>query len=178
MCEDEKSSRDYLASFPVDSARVEIACVGTGMNTDSLMMEAIKRKHAEGFDEAWVVFDKDDFPDQQFNRAIDLAKGHNDIVACWSNQCFELWYLLHFQFQNTGISRQDIVKKLEKLLGEKYDKADDSMYDKILDRVEEAIANGDRLASKNATAGTIRENPSTLVQELVKLLKSLDPGED
>ncbi len=44
LCEDTKSSRDYLSQFPFDQAQVAIECVGTGMNTDSLMEEAIRRK--------------------------------------------------------------------------------------------------------------------------------------
>lgn len=41
-CEDEKSSRDYFLSFPVDQARAEIVAVGTGMNTISLVEYAIE----------------------------------------------------------------------------------------------------------------------------------------
>ena len=37
LCEDTKSSRDYLAAFPHDRELVEIEFIGTGRNTDSLM---------------------------------------------------------------------------------------------------------------------------------------------
>lgn len=43
LCEDTKSSRDYFASFPHDKNQVEIECVGTGMNTDSLMEYADRK---------------------------------------------------------------------------------------------------------------------------------------
>lgn len=177
LCEDEKSSRDYFAQFPVDPNQVEIDCIGTGMNTDSLMENAIERKEKGNYEQIWVVFDKDSFSDHQFNRAFDLAKGHNNIVACWSNECFELWYLLHFHFWNTGIGRKDLVKKLKTLLKGGYDKSDTSMYSKLYDKMDQAIENGERLAFKNGEAGTIHDNPSTHVQRLVKLLKSFDPGE-
>ena len=40
LCEDTKSSVLYLSAFPVDRERFEVAVVGTGMNTDSLIEEA------------------------------------------------------------------------------------------------------------------------------------------
>lgn len=174
LCEDTKSSRDYFASFPVNRSQVEIDCVGAGKNTDSLMEEAVERKKEGNYQVIWVVFDKDDFSEHQFNRAFELAGNHNDIVACWSNECFELWYLLHYDFLNTGISRQDIVNKLKTRMGEEYDKADKSMYSKLLHQVETAIKNADRLARKNAEGGEPRGNPSTRVHELVRLLQSFD----
>jgi hypothetical protein len=75
LCEDSKSSRDYFESFPHDPNLVEIDCVGTGMNTDSLMEGAIRRKkeaidNKPPYESIWVVFDKDSFSSQQFNRAL------------------------------------------------------------------------------------------------------------
>ena len=35
------------------------------------------------------------------------------VEAAWTNEAFELWYLLHFNFYNTGISRkqyQDLIE--------------------------------------------------------------------
>ena len=145
------------------------------MNTDSLMAEAIKRKNEEGFDEAWVVFDKDDFSLQQFNRAFDLARSQSNIEPCWSNECFKLWYLLHFQFQNTGIGREDIYNKLKHLLGKDYDKSDASIYEDLKDKMDKDLSNADKLADLQLQAGDEHGNPSTFVHELVKLLLSFDP---
>ena len=62
------------------------------------------------FDRVWVVFDKDDFND--FNEAIALA-GRKGFMAGWSNEAFELWYLLHFVYLDSAISRADYITKLE-----------------------------------------------------------------
>lgn len=79
VCEDTKSSRLYLERFPFDPNQVEIECIGTGKNTDTLMEEAIQRKERaerakSPFEQIWVVFDRDSFPLQNFNRAFDLAR--------------------------------------------------------------------------------------------------------
>ena len=180
LCEDTKSSRDYLERFRVDENQVQIECVGTGMNTDRLMEEAIKRKmtardNGNHYEKIWVVFDKDDFSLQNFNRAFDLARSHSEIVACWSNECFELWYLLHFCYRDTGISRKDVWPEVSKCLGQKYDKADDSVFEQLEAKIEEALQNAKRLAFENGTGAEQRRNPSTRAHELVEALRALDP---
>ncbi len=179
LCEDTKSSRDYLSQFPFDQAQVAIECVGTGMNTDSLMEEAIRRKkkaesgHAP-FEAIWVVFDKDDFDQGQFNRAFDLARAHPTIRACWSNECFELWYLLHFQFQNTAIKRWDILNALKPHLGGDYQKNDSSIFKTLKPNLETAITFATKLAFYDHGH---RSNPSTRVHELIKELRRFDPAQ-
>ena len=181
LCEDTKSSRDYLKQFPFDPAQVAIECVGTGMNTDSLMEEAIRRKQAAEdakapFESVWVVFDKDDFSLQNFNRTFDLARAHPTIRACWSNECFELWYLLHFKLRTTGIGRKEIWKELEPHLGKRYEKADPVVFSKLKPKLEDAIRNASRLAFQNAEIHEGRCNPSTNVHELIKELQKHDPA--
>jgi hypothetical protein len=112
----------YLKKFRYDPTVVKVECFGTGMNTDSIMEEAIKRKKKAISEEAtyehiWVVFDRDSFPGDNFNRAFDLLRNHQhpEITACWSNECFELWYLLHFGFRQTAIGRADISVELSRL---------------------------------------------------------------
>jgi len=181
LCEDTKSARDYFARFAYDKSQVEIDCVGTGMNTDSLMQNAIQRaQHARRggapYERVWVVFDKDSFPDQNFNRAFDLARDHKEITPCWSNECFELWYLLHFNYRDTAIGRNELWPVISKLLGEKYDKADKQLYDKLAENLETALKYAKKLAFTNQANGTPTQNPSTLVHELVSALRDLDPA--
>lgn len=43
---------------------------------------------------------------------IRLSK-KNGIRSAWSNEAFELWYYLHFQYLDTAIDRRDYIAKLE-----------------------------------------------------------------
>lgn len=181
LCEDSKSSRDYLARFPHNKDQVEIDCIGTGMNTDSLMKNAIQRtedarKNHAPYERVWVVFDRDSFPVQNFNRAFDLAKGYKEITACWSNECFEIWYLLHFNYRDTAIGRNEMWKSISELLGNKYDKADESLHATMKDKLDAALRNAKKLAFENELNGEPRRNPSTLVHKLVEALIKLDPS--
>lgn len=88
---------------------------GTGKNTESLINFILKyRKNLiQKFDRTWAVFDRDSFTKKQFNNAIIQAEA-NEINCAWSNEAFELWFLLHFQFVNTGMPRQDYQSFLER----------------------------------------------------------------
>jgi hypothetical protein len=108
VCEDTKSARYYFESFEIDPRRAEVLPVGTGMNTDSLVDEAIKLKRKavtdrQPYNEVWCVFDRDDFPLRNYDRAFQLIRA-NGIKVAWANEAFEIWYLLHFNYHDTGIA--------------------------------------------------------------------------
>lgn len=86
LCEDSKSARLYFEGFKLDKRRIEVLAIGTGMNTDSLVQNAIDRKEeadrrGKPFNKIWCVFDRDSFPAQNFNRAFELADAHGIDVA-------------------------------------------------------------------------------------------------
>lgn len=89
VCEDEKSSRYYFESFPIDRQRAEVVAIGTGLNTDHLVeraVELVSRESRKGtpYGDVWCVFDRDSFPESNYARAFDLARTHRFHVA-WSN---------------------------------------------------------------------------------------------
>lgn len=141
VCEDSKSSRFYFQSFPIDPARAEVLTLGEGMNTDSLVTEAMQRAKTAAHDghpynEVWCGLDRDDFPQENYCRAFQLA-GEHGINMAWANEAFELWYLLHFNYHDTCISRHDYRTKLRQS-GLEYDKADQDIYEKM--KVQQAAA--------------------------------------
>ena len=100
VCEGTKTEKLYFEEFKVPSARVE----GTGYNTISLVEEAIRLNRGVAYDKVWCVFDKDSFPPADFQGAIDLARRHGFHTA-YTNQAFELWYLLHYDYHTSALSR-------------------------------------------------------------------------
>ncbi len=177
LCEDEKSARLYFEGFKLDRRRVEIFAIGTGMNTDSLVQNAIDRKEeairrGEPFSEIWCVFDRDSFPAQNFNRAFQLADSHRIFVA-WANEAFEIWYLLHFHYHDTGMSRGVYDGRLSALLKCKYDKGDDLIYARLETHQPVAIRHARRLEKHWAEMGGCKPecaNPSTNIHKLVEFL--------
>lgn len=179
VCEDSKSSCDYFKSFKIDPKRAEVFSVGTGMNTDSLVEEAMRLKGkavqaSQPYSEVWCVFDRDSFPAANFDRAFQLAHA-NGIHVAWANEAFEIWYLLHFNYHDSGISRDDYRAKLRQC-GLEYDKADQTIYAQIKDRQPTAFKHARKLEQHWNEMGEkfpARQNPSTSVHKLVEFLNDL-----
>ena len=75
----------------------------------SLVREAIsvreqEKQKGKSFNFCWVVFDKDDY--QDFDEAIEFAK-KNGFEVAYSNQAFELWFLLHFKKYSGKLHRRE-----------------------------------------------------------------------
>lgn len=195
VCEGEKTEPNYFESLKKDlpkgvltSCRIDIE--GTGRNTLSLVEESLKMKErlenetSLSIDKIWVVFDRDSFEPDNFNEAINLCKNSSPEIGCaWTNEAFELWYLLHFHFYNTAINREMYQKLIEgnlkPIIGEDYEyqKNSTKMYDLLKENgnLELAI----RFATKLETEFEGRfdfanHNPSTKVHHLVAELFGLE----
>ena len=97
---------------------------GVGRNTQGLV-EYVRRHRSEwlakvqedvaieDFNQVWIVFDRDDFPADRFDNAIRSAeRPMNGYHVAWSNECFELWYVLHFKDRITRMGRDEIFREL------------------------------------------------------------------
>lgn len=164
VCEGEKTEPNYFRSFRVPREVAEIK--GLGDNTLRIVEAAVALKQEGEFEHVWCVFDRDSFKKSYFNAAFFLAQ-KNQIKIAYSNESFELWYLLHFNFYNTGISRKQYGTLLDKLLGHKYEKNSREIYSEILHLQHTAIKNADRLLNSYTPIDPESNNPSTTVHLLV-----------
>jgi hypothetical protein len=182
VCEGERTEPNYFEGFKVNKQIVKVDISGTGYNTVSLVDEAIRLKtesesKREPYNQTWCVFDKDSFSDNDFNCAIKKALD-NKIKTAYSNEAFELWYLLHFHYYNTAITREQYMEKLSGQLNRKYKKNDPRMYNELLDKQSIAIRNAKNLLNAFTNNMTYsRRNPSTevylLVEELNKFIEEI-----
>ncbi len=120
ICEGEKTEPNYFKGLkkdlPIGSLVVaDMTIEGTGRNTENLIDFTIKyqKRSNQRFDRTWAVFDRDSFTEEQFNNAIIRAEA-SQINCAWSNEAFELWFLLHFQLVNNAMSREDYKPYLER----------------------------------------------------------------
>ncbi|NEP56439.1 MAG: RloB domain-containing protein [Symploca sp. SIO2G7] len=170
VCEGEKTEPNYFRNFRVSKVVVDIK--GLGTNPSNLVQETkkLRDKEKQDYNQVWCVFDRDSWQADDFNSAIRDAK-REKIKVAYSNEAFELWYLLHFEFVNTGIPRKDYKKKLTKRLGYKYQKNSDSIYDDLIDKQDTAIENAENLLKQYDPHNPAKDNPSTTVHLLVQELK-------
>lgn len=98
----------------VDVEKPIITTKGEGKCTVSLVEATAKivSRAAIMYSQVWVVFDKDDFCD--FDKAIELARARG-YRAAWSNQSFEYWIYLHFNYSDSALHRDDWCNKLSQL---------------------------------------------------------------
>ncbi|MEW5988624.1 MAG: RloB family protein [Chloroflexota bacterium] len=173
VCEGEKTEPNYFRGFKVPTHPEVPEVKGTGFNTRSLVEETMRLMREKGYDpqkdQVWCVFDRDSFSAEEFNAALSLA-ANNQIQIAYSNECFELWYYLHFQYLESGLPRSDYVKLLGKCLGHSYRKNSEGIYEELWPRQEQAIANAKRLLVQYVPPNPERDNPSTTVHKLVEEL--------
>ena len=99
-----------------------------------------------------------------------MISKYKNIHIAYSNEAFELWYLLHFNYYDTAISRREYCEILSKLLGKKYTKKSDEIYELISSRENNAINNAKRLLASYPYENPEKNNPSTTVFKLVEEL--------
>jgi hypothetical protein len=169
VCEGERTEPNYFKAFRPTGMVKEIEIYGEGYNTLSLVRKTIELADGIDYDQIWCVFDRDSFPPETFNAAVELARQHGFHVA-YSNEAFELWYLLHYHYYNTGITRQSYCEQLDRLLGHEYKKNDKGIYNQLFSHQSDAIRNAKNLMREYEPCNPVRDNPSTTVFQLVEEL--------
>jgi len=166
-----KQSLLYFKKFRVSKKIIEV--IGIGANTLSLVKEAIKLNQKGDYDQVWCVFDKDSFTVENFNNALSLAR-QKGIDTAYSNEAFELWYLLHFDYHNSAITRGTYKSRLSGRLGFTYKKNNPDMYDLLEDKQGDAIRNATKLLQEYGDQHRpAHDNPSTTVHLLVQALNQV-----
>ncbi len=161
--------------------KIQLDIFGEGDNTLSLFEKAKKRaeQNPNGYKHVWVVYDTDDFPSDYINRTEKLCQqsstSETQYHAIWSNQCIELWYLLHFSFFQSDIHRKEYWPKLSEWLESigagSYAKGRPDMYEILKPYMDYGIANAKRLDKINEGKAPASAAPGTKVYELIEKLK-------
>jgi len=184
VCEGEKTEPNYFRSFPKKVGKIvyDIEFDGGGISTLKVVEKAIelRDKSKQKYDRVWAVFDKDSFKSNSFNSAI-LKANSNNIQCAWSNEAFELWYLLHFHNRTTAMNREDYKQALEVAINSKikskrtqfkYEKNNPNMF-LILQKYgdQKQAINWARKLNENFDGKKFSEfNPATQVFKLVEEL--------
>jgi hypothetical protein len=171
VCEGVRTEPDYFNNFRLSKV---VETVGTGTNTLSLVKEAVRLNEATQYDEVWCVFDRDAFPKKNITAAFKLMR-EKKFNAAFSNEAFELWYVLHYCYLDTKNTRGQYCKILSREMGKKYAKNNPWMYDLLLPKQLTAIQNAKKL-EKNTPFVVGNEAdciPVTSVYKLVERLNKL-----
>lgn len=147
-------------------------------------------KGGKHIDHVWIFFDKDDFDGyKEAHESIVKLNNSDDCNAdgfkyekktgiawhsCPSNQCFELWYCLHYGYYNVAHDRKYYIEFLEKRpqlkkTGFVYEKSMTDLYD-ILTHNGGSVDNAIKYAKKLEKLNGISD-PSTGVYTFMEYFK-------
>lgn len=174
----------YFESFPVLSLTVK--AINLQGQSKLKLIEATKaiiENSTQEFEEVWCVFDMDykqgekEFSD--FDNAIEKGKSLGYNIA-YSNDSFELWFYLHFNYTEQRNHRTFYYKFLGQQWKLNYEKRGktykfcQSIYSKLETdenaSQEKAIIQAEKLFESQKHLPFHQQNPMTLVYELVRYL--------
>jgi len=166
----------YFKSFPVVTATVKSYPLGCSKST---LVECTKEIIGdESYDEVWCVFDMDLKPDvvgqsEDYNEAITEAR-RCGFKSAYSNDSFELWFVLHYQYIDQQHLRTFYYEALGGHWGLYHYEEEGKkrafaarIYDRLLPFQPTAIRNAQRLYEEVKDRPYHLQNPVTLVYELV-----------
>lgn len=179
MKKQEYSRKSKFKSKKLAPANYLIVC--EGMQTEPNYFKGLRKKINDKYvnyankryGQVWVVFDKDDYSDEQFDKAIKTC----DYNVAWSNPNFELWLLAHLKRVDRYISKDKILTELNKEFQKngfgEYRKNDDKIFDKATSngKINTAITNCEYMESLNKDGQESQRNPMTTVYKIVEGLK-------
>ncbi|WP_339837261.1 RloB family protein [uncultured Maribacter sp.] len=172
----------YFESFPTISA--EVKTYGMGCSHTTLADCTIDLAKDSNYDEVWCIFDMDVKPDvvgqaDDFNSAIQKCRA-NGVKCAYSNDSFELWLYLHFQFTDQKNHRDFYNEQLGNIFGINYRK--DGKKRKFVLKLYTALENNSKANQTDAIKRSKKlveqhegvsphiQNPITLVYLLVEEL--------
>jgi hypothetical protein len=174
ICEGNRTEVNYFEALCKDirsrSTPIEIKS-GAAFHNDPERIIARALDLAESYDHVWVVFD-----DDARDRALDLAKKacDKDLSVAFSNPCFEVWYILHFENRTGPFKNSQAVKNRLKRKHIRDYRESMGVYDRILPHQQDALQRAESLRAwliDNAKLET--DNPSSSVDRLVVFLQGL-----
>ena len=170
LCEGKNSEPDYLIDFcklhgngmvsviPSRAMGVPLTIVNLAVKEKS-KLEIEAKKSNDPLDlqfEVWAVFDRDEHP-----------------KVAYSNPCFELWALLHFNDHSQYIHRHRLQSKLESVLPGYDSKKSKKICAIFMDEYyDEAKARAIKLEEEHKKVGESKVNPYTDIYILLDKIKS------
>jgi hypothetical protein len=179
ICEGEKTEPLYFQAI-LEEYKLTNAVVIQGASGDPSHILKIAKREKANYESIWCVFDRDSFPAADFDNTIHSCLQTKGFHAAWSNESFELWYVLHFQYLNTapqgslGNARSYYIERLKtkECLGS-YQKNNSATWQTLKEKLPIATRNAHRLIqAPDASLPFHLRVPVTHVVDLVEALIS------
>ena len=174
-----KTEKTYFSNFE-DGKKTYNITYARGNNTDPLKLVKMLIKEIDELkldlqddDVAYCIFDTDVDTNKNkiIEEAIQLAR-KNNIKIITSSPCFELWFLLHYDYTTANMDSEEVIKRLKEYYP-KYEK-NINIYPDIIKEIDLAIDRAKKIEKyqidNNRRIGTVEANPNTEVYKIVEYL--------
>ena len=161
--------------------KIQLEIYGEGDNTLGLLEKAVQRIKNSGiiYKHVWIVYDTDDFPAERINLTAEecclFTNDETAFHAIWSNQCIELWFMLHFNYVDADLHRSEYYPKLSEWLSNigqgDYAKNRDDIFLVLAPYLDNAIRNARKLDKINQGRTPANSAPGTQVYQLLDMLR-------
>lgn len=111
-----------------------------------------------------LVVDKD-YTDTSNLKKLEQKCKESGYILVFSNMCFELWLLLHFQPVTKSLDAKELCNALSVKLSKKYKKTDKPTITSISKLYKQALLNSD---SMDSIVNTFEINPYTNINKFLK----------
>lgn len=118
------------------------------------------------------MYDKDDFPLDNFDNTQHSAENKMDVrkyCVAWSNECIELWFLLHFQDLSANVGREKYIELLKGYCD--YEKNMKNIFEILQDKTNVAIIRAKRQYEAYGDVAPSKMCPATRVYKLIEELQ-------
>lgn len=182
-CEGQSTEPEYFKAFPI-TTEYKVETIGLGRSKTALVKKVVQLEakiiEKDPDCEIWVVFDKDERgnpkDNEDFDKSIQLAD-NNGFKVAYSNDSFELWFVLHFKYTDVDVLRSVYYDYLSDMLVCSYEKEGKNkdfskkLYSKLLEKQPKAIENAEKLHQNHINTNKYSDKkPYTSVYKLVKEL--------
>lgn len=195
ICEGTKTEPKYFQKLKEEinqkySERLQVQIEPSGKGRLEALKEAQQhvKKSLNHISYVWLVYDKDDFPKDEFDNVYFKCKHINEIneelpecdlktyyYALWSNECIEFWFLLHFIDLKSDIPRTKYISKLNEQYAinkvGRYSKSSDNTYEILRSRLDVAIERAKKIIEENIDIPPSKIKPGTMVHLIFEKLK-------
>lgn len=188
LCEGEETEPNYFQEianrinnrYRREKVTVESAKKG---RLDLLEFAQNRVKKAKiDYNHVWLVYDKDDFNKDEFDNTVYKIEALNmkseiKYHALWSNQCIEVWFLLHFIDLKVDVSREDYIIKINENWKKEgiegtYAKNDKEIYNKLEKYQSMAVKRAKNIIEESEGKSPSKIAPGSRVYEIIEMLKA------
>lgn len=187
LCEGTKTEPNYFQEIKErinnkyrDKINIDVCPSGKG-RLDLLNQAKQKVENSKvNYNHVWLVYDKDDFNKDEFDNTVYKIQAINkesdtQYHALWSNQCVEVWFLLHFIDLKVDVNREEYIKKINenwKRIGiqGQYTKNDCQIYNKLEKYQDMAVKRAQKIIFENEGKAPSQIAPASMIYELIEML--------